>query len=302
MSVEHSNGLAFINSQIGAHDKPFFFSSFQIFLQFFNILAPVGAKNLLAAFGLKALLLFCILIYMLRILPWQLFRSINLGAKEKEVETESFGIFTGFKEIIGNPGLLRMTSFRLINHIATVAYTISLPILVARIANGNSQVNAQLHSYSLSIINLGFILSGICGSWILKKRPTLIILFFNISPILIVLAAIAAFYVTIPLYLQVTALLYGTGLYFFKTANSIIGQALTKKNKLAHVILAGDAVVKAFAYGVGTLIPFWILLPPLWGIMPPFLGCVACSLLSLGMTKPIVKIYLTSLDNENNTK
>ncbi|WP_243516950.1 MULTISPECIES: hypothetical protein [unclassified Candidatus Cardinium] len=293
MSIEHSNGLAFINRHIGARDKPFFFSTFQIFLQFFNVLAPIVAKNLLAIMGLKMVLLFCSFIYILRILPWQLFRAADLGAEE--VVLQPSGMLTGFKEIVQNPGLLRVTSFRLVNYIATIAYTVSLPILVARMANNNSQLNAQLLSYSASMIPLGFILSGICGSWILKRQPKWIIGFFNISPILIVSASIMAFYVRHPFYLQITALLHGMGLYLFRTAISIIGQALTKKDKLAHVILVGDAVVKSFAYGIGSLIPFWIVLPPLWGIAHPFVGFVLCSLLSLGMIKPITKIYLESL-------
>ncbi|CAH2560099.1 MFS transporter [Cardinium endosymbiont of Oedothorax gibbosus] len=298
MSIEHSNGLAFISRQIGTHDKPFFFSTFQIFLQCFNVLAPIIAKNLLAIIGLKMLLLLCSFIYILRIIPWQLFR--NLGAKEMALQPS--GMLTGFKEIAQNPGLLRITSFRLVSYIATIAYTVSLPILVARIANGNSQVNAQLHSYSISMMHLGFIVSGICGSWILKRKPKWIICFFNISPIFIVLASIMAFYVTQPCYLQATALLYGMGLYLLRTAIGIIGQALTQNDKLAHVILVGDAVVKFFAYGIGSLIPFWIVLPPVWGIAPPFVGFVLCSLLSLGITKPITKIYLASLCKKNSTK
>ncbi|WP_342265000.1 hypothetical protein [Cardinium endosymbiont of Philonthus spinipes] len=298
MSIEHSNGLAFINRQIGAHDKPFFFSTFQIFLQCFNVLAPIAAKNLLATIGLKMLLLLCSLIYILRIIPWKLFR--DLGAKE--MLRQPSGMLTGFKEIIQNPGLVRMTSFRLVSYIAIIAYTVSLPILVARMANGNSQVNAALHSYSISMMHLGFIVSGICGSWILKRRPRWIVGFFNISPICIVLASIVAFYVRQPGYLQATALLYGMGLYLLRTAIAIIGQALTQKDKLAHVILVGDAVVKSFAYGIGTLIPSWILLPAVWGIAPPFVGCVLCSLLSLGMIKPITKIYLDSLCKKNNAQ
>jgi len=300
MSIEHSNGLAFMSRQIGAHDKPFFFSNFQIFLQCFNVLAPILAKNLLAMIGLKAVLLLCSFIYILRIIPWQLCRVADIGAEA--IAPQPFGVFTGFKEIVQNPGLLRMTSFRLVNYIATIAYTVSLPILVARIAKGDSQVNATLHSYSISMINLGFIVSGICGSWILRKKPKWIIGFFNISPIFIVLASIIAFYVTEPCYLEATAFLYGMGLYLFRTAIAIIGQALTKKEKLAHVILVGDAVVKSFAYGVGSLIPCWIVLPPLWGIAPPFVGFVLCSLLSLSMIKPITKIYLASLYKKNSTK
>lgn len=298
MSIEHSNGLAFINRQIGTDDKPFFFSTFQIFLQCFNVLAPIVAKNLLAIMGLKMLLLLCSFIYILRIIPWQLFR--NLG--EKEITLQPSGMLTGFKEIVQNPGLLRITSFRLVSYIAATAYTVSLPILVARIANGNSQVNAQLHSYSISMMHLGFIVSGICGSWILKRKPKWIICFFNISPIFIVLAPIMAFYVRQAFYLQASALLYGMGLYLLRTAIAIIGQALTQKDKLAYVILVGDAVVKSFAYGIGSLIPFWIVLPPVWGIAPPFVGFVLCSLLSLGMIKPITKIYLACLYKKNSTK
>lgn len=297
MSIEHSNGLAFINRQIGSRDKPLFFSNFQIFLQCFNVLAPIIAENLLIIMGIKMLLLLCVFIYMLRILPWYLFRIVNIDAQT--VSLQPSGMLTGFKEIIHNPGLLRMTSFRLVNYIATIAYTVSLPILVARIAKGNSQLNAQLYSYSISMIHLGFIISGICGSSILKRKPKWIISFFNISPILIVLAGIVAFYVEQPFYLQVTALLYGMGMYLFRTAIAIIGQALTKKDKLAHVILVGDAVVKSFAYGVGSFIPSCIGYPPVWGVAPPFVGFVLCSLLSLGMIKPITKIYLASLCKKN---
>ncbi|WP_034577376.1 MFS transporter [Cardinium endosymbiont of Bemisia tabaci] len=300
MSIEHSNGLAFMSKQIGSDDRPFFFSNFQIFLQCFNVLAPILAKNLLAMIGLKAVLLLCSFVYILRIIPWQLCRVADIGAET--IVPQPFGVLTGFKEIVQNSGLLRITSFRLVNYIATIAYTVGLPILVARIAKGDSQVNATLHSYSISMIHLGFIVSGICGSWILRKKPKWIIGFFNISPVFIVLASTIAFYVTEPYYLQATALLYGMGLYLFRTAIAIIGQALTKKEKLAHVILVGDAVVKSFAYGVGSLIPFWIVLPPLWGIAPPFVGFVLCSLLSLGMIKPITKIYLASLCKKNNTK
>ncbi|MGI2257347.1 MFS transporter [Candidatus Cardinium hertigii] len=300
MSIEHSNGLAFMSRQIAPDDTPFFFSNFQIFLECFNVLAPILAKNLLGMIGLKAVLLLCSFIYILRIIPWQLFRVADIGAEA--IAPQQFGVLTGFKEIVQNPGLLRITSFRLVNYIATIAYIVSLPILVARIAKGDSQVNATLHSYSMSMIHLGFIVSGICGSWILRKQPKWIIGFFNISPVFIVLASIIAFYVTEPCYLEATALLYGMGLYLFRTTIAIIGQALTKKEKLAHVILVGDAVVKSFAYGISSLIPLWIVLPPLWGIAPPFVGFVLCSLLSLGMIKPITKIYLASLYKKNSTK
>ncbi|WP_133281969.1 MFS transporter [Cardinium endosymbiont of Culicoides punctatus] len=299
MSIEHSNGLAFISKQIGASEKPFFFSTFQLFLQFFNVIAPFGAKVIIGKLGFKYLLVFCIFIYMLRTIPWQLFLAVNPATKASNIHP--LGILTGFKEIASSPGLLRMTSFRMINHIATVSYIISLPILVAKIADGNSQVNADLHSCSLSIINLGFILSGIVGSWMLNKKPGFVILFLYISPIFVVSAAVMAFYSIQPLYLQCTALIYGMGLYFFRTANSIIGQALTKKEKLAHVILAGDAVVKSIAYGIGALVPSCIMLQPIWDIAPPFVGCVLCSLFSLRMTGPIVKLYLRSLSNKNSS-
>lgn len=118
--------------------------------------------------GLKAVLLLCSFIYILRIIPWQLCRVADIGTEATALQP--FGVLTGFKEIVQNPGLLRITSFRLVNYIATIAYTVSLPILVARIAKGNSQVNATLYSYSISMINLAFIVSGICGSWILRKN------------------------------------------------------------------------------------------------------------------------------------
>ena len=298
MSVEHSNGIAFINSQIVAQDRPFFFSAFQIFLQCFNVLAPIGAKNLLASFGLKSILVLCTSIYLLRIIPWQLSLSMNLGAKIIEKEASAF---SGFKEIMDNVGLLRMTIFRIINHIPNVVYMVSLPILVAKIAHGNSQVNAQLYSYSLSFMNIGFILSGIYGSWLLKRNPTLITLFFTLSPMLIGVAVVAAFYVKIPIYLTATALVYGMGLYFFKTSNCVIGQALTKKNKLAHVILAGDAIVKACAYCVGMFVPIGITFSPFFGVLPPLLSVVACSLFSLKMARPIIKIYMHSLSHKDDT-
>lgn len=300
MTIEHSNGLAFINRQIGRHEKPFFLSIFQTFLQCFNVIAPIVAQKLLAILGLKVVLLLCSLIYILRIIPWLLFRTRDVSAKEHTLEPS--GMLTGFKEIIENPGLLRITSFRLVSHISTVAYMVSLPILVAKIAQGDSQVNATLHTYSTSMMHLGFIVSGICGSWILKRKPKEIIYFCSMSLISIVLASIIAFYVTQPDYLMATALLYGMGLYLNRTAIAIIGQALTKKDKLAHVILVGDAVVKSCAYGIGSLVRFWILLPPIWGIAPPFVGFVLCSLLSLGMIKPITKKYLASLCKKDSTQ
>lgn len=169
------------------------------------------------------LLLFCSLIYILRIILWHLFR--DFGAQEMVLQ--SSGMLTGFKEIIQNTVLLRITSFRFTSYMETTAYTVSLPILVARMANGKSQVNAQLHSYSISLIHLGLIVSGICGSWILKRKPKWII--FLISLICIVLASIIALFVRQPFYLQETALPFGMGLYLLRTATVIIGQALTKK-------------------------------------------------------------------------
>lgn len=293
MSIEHANSLAFINGQVGTQNKPFYFSNFQTFLQLFNVLAPIGTKNVLQIFGLKAVLVFCICTYLVRIFPWSIIRFMNLNSQEHTTDTD--GILTGFKEIIHNSGLIRMTVFRMLNHITTVAYFISLPILVAKMAQGNSQMNAQLYSYSMSSITTGFILSGLWGSFYLRKHPNRIIFFLQTSPILIGLSVVAAFYIRKPIYLFSTSVLYGIGLYLFRTANSIIGPALTNKEKLAHVILAGDATVKTFAYGVGMLIPSLILLPPIWGILPPFLGCIPCSLCSIGMVKPIIQIYLNSL-------
>jgi len=298
MSIEHSNGLAFINTQIDTHAKPLFFSTFQLFLQLFNVLAPLGSKKLLETCGLKFTLLFCVSIYLVRIIPWQLFLSISHNSRQKR---EGFGLFSGFKEIVVNPGLLRMTSFRMINHIPIITYTVSLPILIARMAKGDGSMNAQLHSWSVSIMNIGFILSGTCGSWLLKKRPSWIVIFFNISPIITVLSVLIAFYVKVPVYLKATAFMFGIGLYFFKTSNSVIGQALTERNKLAYVILAGDAVVKAFAYIVGAWVPCFMFLSPSIGGIPPFLGGILCSLFSLKMTKSIVRIYMHALNSNHRT-
>jgi hypothetical protein len=218
---------------------------------------------------------------------------MNLNSQERPTGTD--GILTGFKEIIHNSGLMRMTVFRMLNHITTIAYFVSLPILVAKIAQGNSQMNAQLYSYSISSYNTGFILSGLWGSFYLRKQPNRIIFFLKISPILIGLSIVIAFYVRNPIYLFSTSVLYGIGLYLFRTGNSTIGLALAKREKLAHVILAGDATVKTFAYGVGMLIPSLLLLPPIWGILPPFFGCIACSLFSIRMVNPIIQIYLNPL-------
>jgi hypothetical protein len=299
-SMIHPISITCINTQIETAEKPFFFSTCQIFSQGLNILAPKLANILLANFGFKSLLLFCILINILRILVWKQLDAIKVATKEERMQ--KYGMLTGFKEIVQNPGLLWMISFRIISHIGIVAYTISLPIIAAEIANGNSQIHAQLFSHNMSINNLAFIVSGIWGSWQLKRNPKLIIYFFNISPMLIVLAAIIAFYARQPLYLQITALFYGAGLYFFRTATSTIAQALTKKNKLAYAILAGDGTVKFFAYGISYLMPLWVVLPPIWGIAHPFVGCILCSLLSLRIAKPIVKMYLSSLGKENSVK
>ncbi|HLP34833.1 MAG TPA: hypothetical protein VK133_02480 [Amoebophilaceae bacterium] len=293
MSIEHANSLSFINRQVGTDNKPFYFSNFQVFLQLFNVLAPIGTKNVLEKFGLKAVIVFCVCTYLVRIIPWIIIRFMNLDNQTHTTSTD--GMLTGFKEIIHNSGLMRMTLFRMMNHISTIAYFVSLPILVAKMAQGNSQMNAQLYSYSISSYNTGFILSGLWGSFYLRKQPSRIIFFLKTSPILIGLSIVAAFYVSKPIYLFSTSVLYGIGLYLFRTGNSTIGLALAKKEKLAHVILAGDATVKAFACGVGILIPSWLLLPPIGGILPPFFGCVACSLFSIGMIDPIIQIYLNSL-------
>ena len=293
MSIEHANSLAFISRQLSDRSKPFVFSTFQILLRCFNIIAPIGTKYLLASYGFKWLILLCMLIYLLRILSWILLHRLGQRVKDNDVQPP-YGIFTGMKAIMQDTDLLRITSYRMINCMAIAAYMISLPILIAKLAKGDGQLHAQIYSYNLSFSNLGFILGGIYGSWSLKTRPKSIIYFCNIGPMLIVIAAIVAFYVSNAVYLHITALLHGIGLYLLRTATAIIAQALTQQDKLMHVILAGDAIVKFFSYGISALIPLCIGCPPIWGVISPLVGSALVSCFSLGITKSIIKSYLAS--------
>ena len=98
----------------------------------------------------------------------------------------------------------------------------------------------------------------------------------------------------------ITAFLHGMGNYFLKTSGLVIGQALTKKTVFTQVVLAGDATMKLFSYGIGILVPILVTMPPLAGIVPVFVVGSLGAFCAIPLQNENSKKYLAILEAEKN--
>jgi hypothetical protein len=142
----------------------------------------------------------------------------------------------------------------MLNNLAYVGWTTSLPLLLARLAKGNSNLFATDQGISMTLVSLGFLSSSLLGGFLGSKKP-LISLFVWAASFLgffsVLLLGTSLLFET-SLYLS--AFLSGVGTYCFRISGMTLGQAFTPPEDLGSVIIAGDALVRGWSFLVSLLV------------------------------------------------
>lgn len=184
--------------------------------------------------------------YFLSCLPWLILRKQQKITPSTTNDKPNW--FIGFKLLLTDRNIRTLNISRLLNNLTYVTWTTALPLLLAKVAHGDTDLFAQEQGISTSLVSGGFILATLLGTW-LAKRPKLMSTMVWSSTLLgfssVVLLSISLFQNEI---LYVSAFLLGLGTYCFRISGMTLGQAFTPEKMLGAVIVAGDTVVRSWSF------------------------------------------------------
>ena len=289
--VDNPNNIRFINAQLLQREKANFFSRYQTLVQIINIGSPLMSSWILMTYNFNVCIILAISLYLLSSLPWLFLKFFNTTTFDHSGEG---GIFAGYQEIFSNRNLFRMTLSRIVNNLSCIGYAVSLPIFVARQSMGDEAMFSEIHGISIALTNAGFIITGLICSFILKKHPEFVVHLVNLASYLGCLSCFIAYFSTNIFYLFISSLILGIGIYCFRVSGMSVGQSITKNSVLAHVVLAGDSIVRMSSFLTSLAIPTLVSMTPIIGISP-FLALTSLSLGAIALNKQNNLLYLKSL-------
>jgi hypothetical protein len=250
--VAHPNTLRFFNRALEESQKLSFFSLKEGITAILTIAAPVLASFLITFYGTRTCFIIDGCTYLISCLPWLFFSKRKLPSNNSEVRW-----LVGFREIFRNTDIRSLTLGRLFNNIAYVFCTTSIPLIIARRAEGNTDFFAFQQGLSSSLLSAGFITASFLGTRIAKRNNVMVPMIY-LAPALafgsVLLFLIAIIYPTL-LYFGAVSL--GIGTYCFRLSGMTLGQSFTPQAILGPVIIAGDTIVRIWSFLI-SLVTLWI--------------------------------------------
>ena len=243
--IDHPNSLRFFNEVISEDKKMSFFSTKESATYLFNLIAPPVAAFIIAIWGARICFLIDGFTYLLSCLPWILLRKHTQTSQPPESRPDWF---VGFKFLVQNKNILQLNISRLLNNLSYVTWIAALPLLIAKLAQGNVEKFAKEQALSTSLVSVGFLAASTMGIWYNKNRHAMVPMVWGAS--LFGLGAVIFLVLSLFIreFLYLGALLTGIGTYCFRISGMTLGQAFTPKHVLGAVIIAGDAVVRSWSF------------------------------------------------------
>lgn len=238
--IEHPNNIRFLNDCLDPSEKPAFFSFSESTTAFFQITTPILTALIITRIGTKTCFMLDGITYLLSAIPWIFVKN------QKKYNKHPCDLFKGFRTIFKYPKLKKLTFFRLLNNMAFVSCTTSIPIVISILA----KTDEAYYVFNITTLNtltsVGFISAGLIGASVLKS--------FKGLPILVHLASYSGFIACLLLFtasktlLPFSALILGIGTYCFRISGMTLGQSFTPPDLLGPVIIAGDTIVRIWSF------------------------------------------------------
>lgn len=245
--IDHPNNLRFFNEVIEEKKKMSFFSVKEGSTYVLGLVAPTLAALIIKFMGTKV----CFLVdggtYVLSCLPWIILK------KKQNSETLSLPVskpnwFIGFQMLLKDKNIRLLNISRILNNLAYATWMTSLPFFLAKVAQDDNAIFAQEQGIATSLVSGGFILATLIGTTFAKQYKLMTTMLWAAS----LLGASAVAFLACSFIQKETiyigAFLAGIGVYCFRILGITLGQAITPKNILGAVIIAGDTIVRGWSF------------------------------------------------------
>lgn len=247
--IDHPNNLRFFNDVLEEKKKMAFFSIKEGANYVLGIVAPTLAAFIIKFSSIKVCFMIDGLTYIISCLPWIILKK-KQDLSELIPPASKPNWFVGFQLLIKDKNIRLLNISRLLNNLAYATWMTTFPFFLAKIAQGDKNVFAQEQGITTSLISGGFILATLIGTSFAKQYRLMTTMLWA-APILgsgAVALLVCSLFQKETLY--VGAFLAGIGAYCFRILGMTIGQAITPKNILGAVIIAGDTVVRGWSFFV----------------------------------------------------
>jgi MFS family permease len=301
--IDHPNNMRFFNAVISEKDKMFFFSMKESSAYILGLAAPILAIFVINSFGVRACFLISTFLYSLSCIPWLLLKY-KMKPSDSTSGNLKLDFLIGFKLLITNRKIRQLNISRLLNNLSYVTWTASLPILIAKIARGDVEMFTAEQGIAMSVVSSGFILASFLGTWIGRKQPRVLTVLIWAASLLgygaIGLLALSLIEVK---FLYLSAFFQGLGTYCFRISGMTIGQAVTPKENLGPVIIAGDAIVRLWSFLISILVVGMLQIYDVWETYLPHIGILLLILPTFSLLSPFLTIgFAKSFLEQNSTR
>jgi MFS family permease len=234
------------------------------------------------------------LLHVIPIIPWLLLTGQHRDAQDGSRNFRDNAL-VGYRCILSVRELRMMTTSRLLNNVLYIGLPVSMPLIIAAMHLEPVEA-AWTQASGISAIRFG----ALCGRTILAfllSRNSAISRWLPTQTLVCGLALIALISVVDdPISLEVACAIAGLGQFAFRLSGTTFGPAVTPENKLAHVILAGDTIVRLFSavYGLVLIALVGATGQPAYTL----LGLSAFAIPAPFLMRPAVQKHCEALKNE----
>lgn len=245
--IDHPNNLRFFNEVLEEKKKIAFFSIKEGASYVLGIAAPTLAVFIIKFSSIKICFLIDGATYILSCLPWiVLKRKQSLLQLNSTVSKPSW--FIGFQTLVRDKNIRLLNISRLLNNLAYAIWMTIFPFFLAKIAHGDENIFVQEQGVATSLISGGFILATIVGTSFANQCRLMSGMLWAASILGSASVALLVCSVLQKETIYLGAFFAGIGAYCFRILGITIGQAITPKNILGAVIIAGDTIVRGWSF------------------------------------------------------
>lgn len=263
--LDNPNNNSVLNSFIQKkEEKARLFSLYTTGAQFSVIISPLIISLLIVNLGYNFAIATIIISYLLNAFLWFAVPFLKTASFNLHKNTQQKKSYWHGSQLLWHILALRhLTLNRILNNFLYTGILLLFPIMLAYNTQDNISF-ALIQNFILTLIGTGFVLNGAFSSYLLKKRPQLVIYFVHGATLLAFTGAFIALVCHFHTYaLYSTAFLLGFGQFYFRVSGMTLGQAITPTEHLGEVILTGDAIVR------GVTVLYSLLLLPFVNIFGP---------------------------------
>lgn len=285
--IDHPNNLRFFNEVIEEKKKMSFFSVKEGSTYVLGLVAPTLAAFIIKFMGTKICFLIDGATYVLSCLPWIILKKKqNFEALSSPVSKPNW--FIGFQSLLKDKNIRLLNISRLLNNLAYATWMTSLPFFLAKISQGDKAIFAQEQGIATSLVSGGFILATLIGTAFAKRYRLMTTMLWAASFLGAGAVALLACSLVQKETIYIGAFFAGTGVYCFRILGITLGQAITPKDILGAVIIAGDTVVRGWSFLISLLAVGIFQLHEIFSFPLSVLGTVIFLLSTFSLISPFL--------------